>query len=171
MLGFVSVVTPMGSSSNQPQEIEEGEAGFALLFPKIDGVKIHTFHFSKDVKNRVFDESKFAEAGMSFFSPLCGLLWDAALWGASGVLSRTSSFCTGSKSLCGAPAGDCISAPPSPWSSKEKLSRVSVSSSFSYILSGAVQREVWCNIWGETRMVGLQSSGFKNKGIGVGFCL
>lgn len=74
MLGFVSVVTPMGSSSNQPQEIEEGEAGFALLFPKIDGVKIHTFHFSKDVKNRVFDESKFAEAGMSFFSPLRGLL-------------------------------------------------------------------------------------------------
>lgn len=63
MLGFVSVVTPMGSSSNQPQEIEEGEAGFALLFPKIDGVKIHTFHFSKDTKNRVFDESKFAEAG------------------------------------------------------------------------------------------------------------
>ncbi|XP_065497663.1 F-box only protein 22 isoform X2 [Caloenas nicobarica] len=57
-------VTPMGSSSNQPLEIEEGEAGFALLFPKIDGVKIHTFHFSKDVKNRVFDESKFAEAGL-----------------------------------------------------------------------------------------------------------
>ncbi|PKU38780.1 ubiquitin-conjugating enzyme e2 q2 [Limosa lapponica baueri] len=56
-------VTPMGSSSNQPQEIEDGEAGFALLFPKIDGVKIHTFHFSKDSKNRVFDESKFAEAG------------------------------------------------------------------------------------------------------------
>lgn len=63
----------MGSSSNQPQEIEEGEAGFALLFPKIDGVKIHTFHFSKDSKNRVFDESKFAEAGMSVFSPLFGL--------------------------------------------------------------------------------------------------
>ncbi|NXD23093.1 FBX22 protein, partial [Spelaeornis formosus] len=64
LLVFVPVVTPMGSSSNQPQEIEEGEAGFALLFPKIDGVKIHTFHFSKDVKNRVFDESKFAEAGL-----------------------------------------------------------------------------------------------------------
>ncbi|NWS72211.1 FBX22 protein, partial [Crotophaga sulcirostris] len=67
VLGLVTpgiVVTPMGSSSNQPQEIEEGEAGFALLFPKIDGVKIHTFHFSKDVKSRVFDESKFAEAGL-----------------------------------------------------------------------------------------------------------
>ncbi|NWU96987.1 FBX22 protein, partial [Upupa epops] len=67
VLGLVTpgiVVTPMGSSSNQPQEIEEGEAGFALLFPKIDGVKIHTFHFSKDSKNRIFDESKFAEAGL-----------------------------------------------------------------------------------------------------------
>ncbi|NXT21063.1 FBX22 protein, partial [Syrrhaptes paradoxus] len=67
VLGLVTpgiVVTPMGSSSNQPQEIEEGEAGFALLFPKIDGVKIQTFHFSKDSKNRVFDESKFAEAGL-----------------------------------------------------------------------------------------------------------
>ncbi|NXN33666.1 FBX22 protein, partial [Nycticryphes semicollaris] len=67
VLGLVTpgvVVTPTGSSSNQPQEIEEGEAGFALLFPKIDGVKIHTFHFSKDSKNRVFDESKFAEAGL-----------------------------------------------------------------------------------------------------------
>ncbi|NXC40492.1 FBX22 protein, partial [Penelope pileata] len=58
------VVTPMGSSSNQPQEIEDGEAGFALLFPKIDGVKIQTFHFPKDMKNRVIDESKFAEAGL-----------------------------------------------------------------------------------------------------------
>uniref|UniRef100_A0A8C9EIG2 F-box protein 22 n=1 Tax=Pavo cristatus TaxID=9049 RepID=A0A8C9EIG2_PAVCR len=58
------VVTPMGSSSNQPQEIEDGEAGFALLFPKIDGVKIQTFHFPKEVKNRVIDENKFAEAGL-----------------------------------------------------------------------------------------------------------
>lgn len=64
----VIVVTPMGSSSNQPQEIEDGEAGFALLFPKIDGVKIQTFHFPKEVKNRVIDENKFAEAGTSLFS-------------------------------------------------------------------------------------------------------
>lgn len=70
----VVVVTPMGSSSNQPQEIEDGEAGFALLFPKIDGVKIQTFHFPKDLKNRVFDESKFAEAGKSLFTLRSGLL-------------------------------------------------------------------------------------------------
>ncbi|XP_032618983.2 F-box only protein 22 isoform X1 [Chelonoidis abingdonii] len=62
VLGLVApgiVVTPMGSSSNRPKEIEDGEAGFALLFPKIDGVKIHTFHFFK-----VFDESKLTEAGL-----------------------------------------------------------------------------------------------------------
>lgn len=75
----------MGSSSNQPQEIEDGEAGFALLFPKIDGVKIQTFHFPKEVKNRVIDENKFAEAGMSCVLPS---VWAfvkgfAALWGSS----------------------------------------------------------------------------------------
>ncbi|XP_019388910.1 PREDICTED: F-box only protein 22 [Crocodylus porosus] len=67
VLGLVTpgiVATPMGSRGNRPQEIEDGEAGFALLFPKIDGVKIHTFHLFKDLKNRVFDESKFAEAGL-----------------------------------------------------------------------------------------------------------
>ncbi|XP_029430727.1 F-box only protein 22 isoform X2 [Rhinatrema bivittatum] len=55
-------VTPMGSHSNQPQEIEEGEAGLALLFPKIDGVKIQTFQFLKEKK--VFDEGKLSEAGL-----------------------------------------------------------------------------------------------------------
>lgn len=89
VLFCIFVVTPVGSSSNQPLEIEEGEAGFALLFPKIDGVKIHTFHFSKDVKNRVFDESKFAEAGMSLFSPLLGLWWCRSFR----LQCGTNSFC------------------------------------------------------------------------------
>nr|XP_028598892.1 F-box only protein 22 isoform X1 [Podarcis muralis] len=67
VLGLVTpgvVVTPMGSRSNRPLEVEDGEAGFAILFPKIDGVKIQTFHFCKDLKTRVFDESQFAEAGL-----------------------------------------------------------------------------------------------------------
>uniref|UniRef100_A0A8D0HKA2 F-box protein 22 n=1 Tax=Sphenodon punctatus TaxID=8508 RepID=A0A8D0HKA2_SPHPU len=67
VLGLVTpgiIVTPMGLCSNRPQEIEDGEAGFALLFPKMEGVKIQTFHFFKDLKTRVFDESKFAEAGL-----------------------------------------------------------------------------------------------------------
>ncbi|XP_044306540.1 F-box only protein 22 isoform X3 [Varanus komodoensis] len=67
VLGLVTpgvVVTPIGSRSNRPLEIEDGEAGFALLFPKIDGVKIQTFHFFKDLKSRVLDESQFAEAGL-----------------------------------------------------------------------------------------------------------
>ncbi|XP_028921696.1 F-box only protein 22 isoform X1 [Ornithorhynchus anatinus] len=67
VLGMVTpgiVVTPMGSGSNRPQEVEDGEAGFAILFPKIDGVKIQTFHFFKDLKNKVMHASKFTEAGL-----------------------------------------------------------------------------------------------------------
>ncbi|KAG8144892.1 putative F-box only protein, partial [Naja naja] len=52
------VVTPKGSGSHRPLEVEEGEAGFALLFPKIDGVKIQTFHFFKDLKSQGIDEGQ-----------------------------------------------------------------------------------------------------------------
>ncbi|CAI9580664.1 unnamed protein product [Staurois parvus] len=58
------VVTPIGSTSNQPVEMEDGESGFALLFPKIAGVKIKKFQFFKDSKCKVFDESKLEEAGL-----------------------------------------------------------------------------------------------------------
>ncbi|XP_077120379.1 F-box only protein 22 [Ranitomeya variabilis] len=58
------VVTPMGSASNPPREFEDGESGFALLFPKISGVKIQKFHFFKDSKNKVFDENILEEAGL-----------------------------------------------------------------------------------------------------------
>ncbi|XP_077173384.1 F-box only protein 22 [Paroedura picta] len=58
------VVTPTGSRGGRPLEIEDGEAGFALLFPKMDGVKIQTFHFFKDPKSKVIDENQFAEAGL-----------------------------------------------------------------------------------------------------------
>nr|XP_056721963.1 F-box only protein 22 [Euleptes europaea] len=67
VLGLVTpgvVVNPTGSRSGRPLEIEDGEAGFALLFPKIDGVKIQTFHFFKDAKSKVIDENQFAEAGL-----------------------------------------------------------------------------------------------------------
>uniref|UniRef100_H3AE48 F-box protein 22 n=1 Tax=Latimeria chalumnae TaxID=7897 RepID=H3AE48_LATCH len=63
--GLLLAMTPMGSAGNRPQEIEEGEAGFALLFPKIEGVKIQSFHFSnKDCKGRLFNETKLCEAGL-----------------------------------------------------------------------------------------------------------
>ncbi|KAM4039068.1 F-box only protein 22 [Anomaloglossus baeobatrachus] len=58
------VVTPMGSASNPPRELEDGESGFALLFPKINGVKIQKFNFFKDSKNKVFDENLLEEAGL-----------------------------------------------------------------------------------------------------------
>ncbi|XP_072258119.1 F-box only protein 22 [Pyxicephalus adspersus] len=58
------VVTPIGSPNNQPVEMEDGESGCALLFPKITGVKIQKFQFFKDSKCKVFDESKLEEAGL-----------------------------------------------------------------------------------------------------------
>lgn len=41
-------MTPSGSSSSTPpQEHQEGEAGFAIMFPKMEGVQIRPFHFCK----------------------------------------------------------------------------------------------------------------------------
>ncbi|XP_069480442.1 F-box only protein 22 [Ambystoma mexicanum] len=58
------IVTPMGSRCNHPQEIEDGEAGLALLFPKIDGVNIQTFHFFKDTRSKVPNENQLTEADL-----------------------------------------------------------------------------------------------------------
>ncbi|XP_068598002.1 F-box only protein 22 [Brachionichthys hirsutus] len=41
------VLTPSGSCSGCPQEYQEGEAGFAIMFPNIEGVHIKPFHFCK----------------------------------------------------------------------------------------------------------------------------
>lgn len=57
------LVTPMGSGSNRPQEIEIGESGFALLFPQIEGIKIQPFHFIKDPKNLTLERHQLTEVG------------------------------------------------------------------------------------------------------------
>ncbi|XP_051511777.1 F-box only protein 22-like [Myxocyprinus asiaticus] len=54
------VVTPSGLPSNPPQEYEEGEAGFSLLFPAMDGVSIRPFHFCK----KSLSETAMEEAGL-----------------------------------------------------------------------------------------------------------
>ncbi|XP_037343561.2 F-box only protein 22 [Pungitius pungitius] len=41
------VLTPSGSCSSLPREYQEGEAGFAIMFPSIEGVNIKPFHFCK----------------------------------------------------------------------------------------------------------------------------
>nr|XP_020445693.1 F-box only protein 22 [Monopterus albus] len=41
------VLTPSGSCSSPPQEYQEGEAGFAIMFPKMEGVHMKPFHFCK----------------------------------------------------------------------------------------------------------------------------
>lgn len=40
-------VTPSGPGSSPPQEYQEGEAGFAIMFPSVEGVNIKPFHFCK----------------------------------------------------------------------------------------------------------------------------
>ncbi|XP_004872136.1 F-box only protein 22 isoform X2 [Heterocephalus glaber] len=57
-------LTPMGSGSNQPQEIEIGESGFALLFPQIEGIKIQPFHFIKQPKKLTLEKHQLTEVGL-----------------------------------------------------------------------------------------------------------
>ncbi len=57
-----AIVTPSGSPSSPPEEHEEGEAGFSLLFPVMDGVTIRHFHFCK----KSLSESAMEEAGELF---------------------------------------------------------------------------------------------------------
>ncbi|XP_036271478.1 F-box only protein 22 isoform X2 [Pipistrellus kuhlii] len=67
VLGVVApgiVVTPMGSGSHRPQEVEIGESGFALLFPQVEGIKIQPFRFTKNPKNLTLERRRFTEAGL-----------------------------------------------------------------------------------------------------------
>lgn len=41
-------MTPSGLCSNPPQEYQEGEAGFVVMFPSMEGVHIKPFHFCKE---------------------------------------------------------------------------------------------------------------------------
>ncbi|XP_021463441.2 F-box only protein 22 [Oncorhynchus mykiss] len=54
------VLTPSGSHSGPPKEFQEGEAGYAIMFPRMEGVDIRPFHFCK----RTISESHLEEAGL-----------------------------------------------------------------------------------------------------------
>lgn len=45
-------VTPSGQPTSQPQEYQDGEAGFALMIPSMDGVTIRPFHFCKQTLSK-----------------------------------------------------------------------------------------------------------------------
>ncbi|XP_026189559.1 F-box only protein 22 [Mastacembelus armatus] len=51
------VLTPSGSSSSPPQEYQEGEAGFAVMFPSMEGVHIKPFHFCKSISPTALKEA------------------------------------------------------------------------------------------------------------------
>ncbi|XP_051918873.1 F-box only protein 22 isoform X2 [Hippocampus zosterae] len=54
------VLTPTGSPSRPPEEHQEGEAGFALMFPSMEGVHIRPFHFCQ----KSLSPSTLKEAGL-----------------------------------------------------------------------------------------------------------
>ncbi|XP_029954310.1 F-box only protein 22 [Salarias fasciatus] len=54
------VLTPSGCCSGAPREFQEGEAGFAVMFPNTEGVHIKPFHFCK----RTISPSALKEAGL-----------------------------------------------------------------------------------------------------------
>lgn len=63
MSSFLSFpVTPSGCHSGAPQEHQEGEAGYAIMFPNMDGVNIRPFHFCK----QTISQTALEEAGPCF---------------------------------------------------------------------------------------------------------
>ncbi|XP_030622603.1 F-box only protein 22 [Chanos chanos] len=63
ILGIVTpgvVLTPGGFPSKPPEEHEDGEAGFGLLFPSIEGINIRPFHFCR----RTLNAEALQEAGL-----------------------------------------------------------------------------------------------------------
>lgn len=54
------VLTPSGSCSSPPKEYQEGEAGFTIMFPSMEGVHIKPFHFCK----RSLSPAALQEAGL-----------------------------------------------------------------------------------------------------------
>ncbi|XP_077477523.1 F-box only protein 22 [Stigmatopora argus] len=54
------VLTPTGSHSRPPEEHQEGEAGFAIMFPSMEGVKIKPLHFCQNS----LSTSAMKEAGL-----------------------------------------------------------------------------------------------------------
>ncbi|XP_043100614.1 F-box only protein 22 [Puntigrus tetrazona] len=79
------VVTPSGSASSPPEEHEEGEAGFSLLFPAMDGVTIRPFHFCK----KTLTDSAMEEAGLINNPDLkVVLMFDYETWKAGRFLNK-----------------------------------------------------------------------------------
>ncbi|KAL1007433.1 hypothetical protein UPYG_G00086700 [Umbra pygmaea] len=53
-------VTPSGPHSGAPKEFQDGEAGYAIMFPRLEGVDIRPFHFCKNT----LSDAHLVEAGL-----------------------------------------------------------------------------------------------------------
>lgn len=86
-------VTPCGPSS-LPQEHQEGEAGFAIMFPSMDGAHVKPFHFCK----KSISPTALKEAG------------EVTEWGnfAFDLYSTVLSFVTDTAVFCCGLLQDCL---------------------------------------------------------------
>ncbi|KAJ7994854.1 hypothetical protein DPEC_G00253780 [Dallia pectoralis] len=92
------VLTPSGSHSGAPKEFQDGEAGYALMFPRVEGVDIRPFHFCKNT----ISEANLVEAGLMNNTDLRVVLlfgYEAFKPGAARILNQVLEPLAHSKAL------------------------------------------------------------------------
>ncbi|KAJ8248770.1 hypothetical protein GJAV_G00227550 [Gymnothorax javanicus] len=89
------VLTPDRMGSSPPEEHQDGQAGFALMFPSIDGVTLRPFHFCK----RSLSQTALEEAGLVGNPDLRVVLLFEATFSSQG--GHVESIFTPSRSCCG----------------------------------------------------------------------
>ncbi|XP_056268157.1 F-box only protein 22 [Pseudoliparis swirei] len=105
------VLTPSGSCSSRPQEYQEGEAGFAIMLPSIEGVHVKSFHFCK----KSISPTALKEAGLVDNPELRVVLifvYEAYKTGGSQFLSQILEPLAKSKALIAGGLVESVFSPP-----------------------------------------------------------
>ncbi|TNN87623.1 F-box only protein 22 [Liparis tanakae] len=105
------VLTPSGSRSSLPQEYQEGEAGFAIMLPSIEGVHVKPFHFCK----KSISPTALKEAGLVDNPELRVVLifvYEAYKTGGSQFLSQILEPLAKSKALIAGGLVESVFSPP-----------------------------------------------------------
>ncbi|XP_047218860.1 F-box only protein 22 [Girardinichthys multiradiatus] len=111
------VLTPTGSWTSPPKEHQEGEAGFAVMFPSTEGVHIKPFHFCK----KTISLSAMKEAGLVDNPELRVVLlfiYEAYKSGGARFLNQILEPLTNSKALIAGGLVEGVFAPPKDCCSK-----------------------------------------------------
>lgn len=105
------VLTPHGSCATPPVEYQEGEAGFALMFPSVEGVQIKPFHFCK----KTISSAAMKEAGLIDNPELRVVLmffYEAYKSGGARFLNQFLGPLAGSKALVAGGLIESVFSPP-----------------------------------------------------------